>query len=255
MPSILQVNNVCKDFLAASWSGFRKFRIQALSNVSCQINQGDCLAILGPNGAGKTTLLKIIATLVLPDAGEVWLDHFQLGQDDSKIKSLIGLAASEERSFYWRLTGRQNLELFAALYGLGRKTAQERIKILSTRFQIDFLDKRFDILSTGMQRKMALLRALLHDPKILLLDEPTKSLDYTSARELREFIRQEAGCGRTIVLTTHDIAEAESLAHNFLFLKQGQVLSQGTLDNIRQKQGMRLASLSDLYLELTRHDQ
>ena len=135
--NLIEVSSLTKDFFPAlSFSSLLKLDCQprttnrALEDISFLLDKGQVLGIIGPNGAGKTTLLKIIATLILPDKGKVAIKGYEVGQDDNKIKSLIGLASSQERSFYWRLSGRQNLEFFAAMYGLDNKYASSRMKEL-----------------------------------------------------------------------------------------------------------------------------
>ena len=264
METILEVKNVTKDFippLALSKIFAMDFKhiqpTRALEEVSFSINKGSTLAILGPNGAGKTTLLKIISTLILPDKGSVTLNTFSLGTDDDQIKASVGLAASSERSFYWRLTGRQNLEFFAAMYGLNKKRTAGRIDELLELFEVTYQDRRFDSYSTGMQQKFALMRALIHDPAILLLDEPTKSLDYASSLELRNFIKEVLikKLGKTVLFTTHHMDEALDFADTFMILHEGKVFALGTLDDIRSKPGLKNASLGEIFIKLTRGSQ
>jgi ABC-2 type transport system ATP-binding protein len=209
-------------------------KVRALDNVSFRLEKGKVLSVLGPNGAGKTTLLKVLSTLIIPDAGTVTVNGLSLGADDDAIKASVGLMASAERSFYWRLTGRQNMEFFAALYGLRPKTARARIKGLSALFGIDYLDRRFDSYSTGMQQKLALARAVIHDPPVLFLDEPTRSLDHPSAVGFRRFIRDElvGKRGKTVLLATHSIDEAACMADIVMVLDRGRTMVYGPLDKL-----------------------
>ena len=255
----IKVKNVSKAFspsrsLVECLSCKRKRSALALENVSFSCAQGEILGILGPNGAGKTTLLKIISTLILPDQGSIHVQNNRCGQADEKIKSLIGLMTCEERSFYWRLTGRQNLEFFAALYGLSREEIISRIEEFFTLFAIDYADKRFDSYSTGMKRKFSLIRALLHRPQVLVLDEPTKSLDYQSAQELKSFIKQAAGENLTTLWATHQMQEAEDFCGRFLVLHQGKVCGLGTIEELRKQISSPKAHLSEIYLKLTEND-
>ncbi|MFH1339582.1 MAG: ABC transporter ATP-binding protein, partial [Candidatus Omnitrophota bacterium] len=196
----IEVEHVTKDFIPPLSFGkllrldFRHRQpVRALENLSFSLNKGEIIGVLGPNGAGKTTLLKIISTLILPDKGTVTVSGFQVGRNDNEIKSLIGLVAPGERSFYWRLSGRQNLEFFAAMYGLNKKEAKKKVEELFSVLKIDYKeqDRRFDSYSSGMKQKFALIRSLLNDPDVLLFDEPTKSLDYAAALEFRNFIKNE----------------------------------------------------------------
>ncbi|MGD9015601.1 MAG: ABC transporter ATP-binding protein, partial [Candidatus Omnitrophota bacterium] len=211
--------------------------------------------ILGPNGAGKTTLLKILSTLILPDKGTIRVKGFSVGRDDEKIKSLIGLVTSGERSFYWRLSGRQNLEFFAAMSGLSKKAAKLKMQELFSMFRIDYLDqdKRFDAYSTGIKQKFALIRALLSDPELLLFDEPTKSLDYKTASDFRDFIKQDLvkRQGKTVIFTTHQMDEAVDFAQQFMILHQGRIFALGTLEELKTRVNNPNATLGEIFIKLT----
>ncbi len=226
--------------------------VKALDNVSLSIKKGKIIGILGPNGAGKTTLLKIISTLILPDKGKVTVKGFPVGKNDEKIKSLIGLVSPQERSFYWRLTGLQNLEFFAALYGLSKKETKSRVNQLFKLFNIDYGTKRLDSYSSGMKRKFSLVRALLHNPDILLLDEPIKSLDYNSTYELKQCLLDRKSEGKTIILATHNISEIQGLCDIFIIMNKGKLRGIGTLGELKEKT-KTVSSLSDIYLKLTKN--
>ncbi|MBN2119695.1 MAG: ABC transporter ATP-binding protein [Candidatus Omnitrophica bacterium] len=225
--------------------------VKALDQISFKCDKGSTLVVLGPNGAGKTTLLKIISTLVLADKGEVKIAGYKVGKDDEKIKSKIGLASGEERSFYWRLTGRQNLEFFASLYGMDKNEIKSRLEILFKLFKIDYQEKRFDTYSTGMKRRFSLIRALIHDPEILLLDEPTKSLDYNCRQELTKLIKELTMKGKTVILATHDIQEAENLSSLFMILNKGRLCGFGSKEELSKKIGLGATNLAKVYLTLT----
>jgi ABC-2 type transport system ATP-binding protein len=257
---MLKVSGVTKDFLLplsfrslATLDLRRHSSARALDNVSFEIAKGAILAVLGPNGAGKTTLLKVISTLIVPEKGAVEMNGWSVGRDDERIKASVGLVASCERSFYWRLTGRQNLEFFAAMYGLYGRNAKARIENLLQLFKIDYEDKRFDSYSTGMQQKFGLMRALLHDPELLLLDEPTKSLDYSTARDFRNFIKEHLVKNRkkTVIFTTHHMEEALDFADLFMILDQGRILAFGSLEELRTKVNNPSATLGEIFTFLT----
>ncbi|MFA5339870.1 MAG: ABC transporter ATP-binding protein [Candidatus Omnitrophota bacterium] len=257
MRLILEVDGVTKDFTPPLSFGKlirldlrRGIPVRALEDVSFRLERGKTLAVLGPNGAGKTTLLKIIATLLLPDKGAVLFNGSDL---EEKIKMSVGLVTDEERSFYWRLTGRQNLEFFAALYGLDGKAAKSRINELSGLFAVDYADKRFDSYSTGMKRRFALMRGLLHDPELLLLDEPTKSLDYAAALNLRNFIKGTLvkTQGKTVILATHHMDEALDFCDLFMILNKGKLRAMGTLGQLREQAGDPAATLGEIFVKLT----
>jgi ABC-2 type transport system ATP-binding protein len=257
---MMKVSNITKDFVPAyslkkllSFHPDSRSVVRALDAVTFTLPKGSILGILGPNGAGKTTLLKIISTLISPDSGTITLNGFTLGANDENIRASVGLVASSERSFYWRLTGRQNLEFFATMYGLYGKQAAARIETLFTLFKIDYQEKRFDSYSTGMQQKFGLMRAMLHDPDLLLLDEPTKSLDYTAALDLRRFVKERLVKERqkTVIFTTHHMEEALDFADLFMILHKGKVFAFGTLDELRARAGDPSASLGEIFVRST----
>jgi ABC-2 type transport system ATP-binding protein len=216
---------------------FRKAEtIHALRGVDLHVKTGEIFGLLGPNGAGKTTLLKILSCLVLPDAGRAMLG----GEDtvhESRVKPKLGLVHSDERSFYWRLSGRENLRFFARIYDVPGREIEPRLDYLLE--QVDMVgaaDRRFADYSSGMKQRLAIARALLHDPPILLMDEPTRSLDPASSLALREFIRERLHQrdGKTILLATHNLREAESLCSRLAILVDGRVREVGTVTEVRR---------------------
>lgn len=257
---MLEITGITKDFAPPLSFGKlarldfkRNAAVRALDAVSFSLSKGSILAILGPNGAGKTTLLKILSTLIVPDAGTVTMNGLCLGKDDDMIKASLGLVTSSERGFYPRLTGRQNMEFFAALYGFRGKQAAIRTYELYRLFAIDYQNKRFDSYSTGMQQNFALMRALIHEPELLLLDEPTKSLDYTAALALRNFIKERLvkEQKKTVIFTTHHMDEAADFADLFMILHKGKVYAFGTLAQLRSTAKMPSAGLGEIFVQLT----
>ena len=214
----------------------RADRVQALRGVTLQVKEGEVFGLLGPNGAGKTTLLKILSCLVLPDAGTARIGGHDV-VDEDRVKPMIGLVNSDERSFYWRLSGRENLRFFAELYDVPRASREERIAVLLRRVDmVEAADRRFADYSSGMKQRLAIARAILHDPPILLMDEPTRSLDPASALSLRTFILDElkARDGKTIVIATHNLREAEAVCDRLAILVKGLVRQVGTVDEVRR---------------------
>jgi len=221
---------------------FRKRRIIAVCDVNLKVRRQEIVGLLGPNGAGKTTLLKLLSTLVLPTRGTALINGYDLLKDAKRIKSEVGIVISEERSFYWRLTGRQNLEFFASLYNLTKDQARRRIEeVLELLDLKDAADTMFMRYSTGMKQKLSIARGLLSDPAILLLDEPTKSLDPIAAQNLRRFIREEIvqRQGRTVVFATHQLQEAEELCDRIAIIDKGRIKAFGTLEKIRRSLGLK----------------
>jgi ABC-2 type transport system ATP-binding protein len=217
--------------------------IAAVKDVSLTIHPGEIVAFLGPNGAGKTTTIKMIAGLIRPDSGSV-----QIGAGDgvrhdphqnSYAMRLLGAVLEGNRNIYWRLTPEENLEYFGVLRGLSQPVARRRAKELLERFNLGHKRKTLaQSLSRGMQQKLAIAVALMHQPQLLLLDEPTLGLDVEATQEVKRLVREilQEGCG--ILLTTHQLAIAEELSHRVAVINQGELVAEAsTNDLIRQFSG------------------
>jgi ABC-2 type transport system ATP-binding protein len=200
--------------------------VRAVVDVSLTLAAGEILAFLGPNGAGKTTTIKLIAGLIQPDAGTVRI----LGRDphrDPGTLAQVGAVLEGNRNLYWRLTPLQNLEYFGVLRGLPPRTARQRgLELLETFGLQEKQDVAVQTLSRGMQQKVAIAVALLHQPALLLLDEPTLGLDVESAQAVKSLIRQIAASGRAILLTTHQLDIAEALSDQVAVIRQGVIIAQ-----------------------------
>jgi ABC-2 type transport system ATP-binding protein len=212
--------------------------IVAVENVSLSIASKQVLAFLGPNGAGKTTTIKMIAGLILPDAGWVKIAGRNPYQD-SKARGRLGAVLEGNRNLYWRLTPEENLEYFGVLRGLSQRVARQRTQVLIDRFGLG--EKRRKIvqtLSRGMQQKLAIAVALIHDPPLLLLDEPTLGLDVEATESVKQLVREIATEGRAVLLTTHQLNIAEELSDRVAIINQGKILiEEPTLDLIHQFSG------------------
>ncbi len=223
-----------RDLLLYPW---RKADHLAVDQVSLRIGPGELFGLLGQNGAGKTTLIKMLCTALLPSAGQAQVAGYDAVRQPRQVRERIGLVSGEERSFYWRLTGRQNLEFFAALYHVPPVVARERIDTLLRRVGLaEHADRQFRTYSSGTRQKLAIARGLLNHPLVLFMDEPTRSLDPISAQSMRRFVADyiigELGC--TVILATHSMAEAEELCDRLALIRAGRVVAQGTLAQLRQ---------------------
>jgi ABC-2 type transport system ATP-binding protein len=215
----------------------KKFKppVEALRHVSFTISEGEIFGLIGPNGAGKTTLTKIIATLVQPTEGSVTVKGHDSVKDDQTVRGHVGLSGAEERSFYWRLTAEQNLLFFARLYGLSGAAARQRIAELFELLEIqEFARRRFAELSTGNKQRLSVARAMLANPPVLLLDEPTRSLDPIAANRTRALIKSLARTsGITIFLTSHNLAEVEELCDRVAVISKGEIKAIDAPQNLR----------------------
>lgn len=211
----------------------------AVDSVDLAVRQGELFGLLGPNGAGKTTLIKLLTTLIAPSSGRAQIMGYDLRQD-AAIKACAGLATSDERSFYWRLSGRQNLEFFAALQNLPQAEIRYRVdEALAAVHMAESAQQRFQTYSTGMRQRLTIARALLHRPQLLFLDEPTKGLDPTAARQLQQLIRQLVETqGLTVFLTTHILEEAEQICDRVAVMHRGRMRGCGNLSELRNELGL-----------------
>lgn len=207
----------------------------ALENTNLKISQGETFVLLGPNGAGKTTLIRILCGLLSPTSGAVFIQGKPVEDAQQKIGLMLGFSM-----IYYRLTGYDNLKYFAKLYRI--KNYKERIEELSDVLELgNWMDEYVEHYSTGMKSKLALARALVHNPDILVLDEPTAGLDIVMSKEIRKGI---GAMGKTIILSTHNMAEAEELATRIAFLNRGKVHAVGTPNEIKKS-----SKLEDVFLD------
>ncbi|HEY9596410.1 MAG TPA: ABC transporter ATP-binding protein [Cyanophyceae cyanobacterium] len=228
----LEVDNLKKTYR----SGGRI--LEAVRSVSLTLTAGEVLAFLGPNGAGKTTTIKMIAGLIRPDGGQVRIAGIDPHRNPKALR-LVGAVLEGNRNLYWRLTPEENLEYFGVLKGLSGREARRRGKELLERF--DLLSKRrvtVQTLSRGMQQKLAIAVALVHQPKLLLLDEPTLGLDVEATVHVKALVRAIASSGCAILLTTHQLDIAEELSDRVAIIQKGEIVTASpTRDLIRQFSG------------------
>lgn len=236
--------------------------VKALDNIDLTIERGQIYGILGPNGSGKSTLIRIVSTLIIPDAGEVSVFGLDLRRDEAAIKRLIN-RVSVEASFFKKLSPMENLLFGAQLYGIDRKTARQRAVEILLRLGLRerSIYESMEQMSRGMQQKVAIARAFLTDPILLLLDEPTTGLDPRSKREVQQVVaelRREHGA--TVLLTTHDMQEAEALCDRVAIIDGGRIVADGTAAElkanvaIRPGYGDHVPSLEDVFMALTGHE-
>ncbi len=233
------VEHVCKTYRVPAllpWK--RPTAKEALKDVSFHCAEGRITCLLGANGSGKTTTIKILAGLVEPERGAVWVQGVRVWDGGEAIRASVGFVASSERSFYWRLTGRQNLDFFASLHGLkGRARAESVCQAMRMTGVEDQADKPVRLYSSGMLQKLLLARALLGDPRVLLLDEPTTHLDYAARSSIHRLIREEivGRRGMSVLLSTNDLLEAQEMGDSLVLLHEGVILAEGPLDALRSR--------------------
>jgi ABC-type multidrug transport system ATPase subunit len=246
-------------FFPPTRSGWRAFAhpfatatSPALIGVTLEVREGEAVALLGANGAGKSTLLKILATLLLPTQGRATLAGCDVTKDARRARSQLGYHAGTDHGFYPRLSARQNLLFFGRLNQLRAATANERVAVLAKQFRLeDALDRQVRTLSTGTVQRLSLARALMHQPRILLLDEPTRSLDAVAAAEFRRFLKTEIlKNGETSVLfASHTLSEVDLLADRVAIIDRGRLLAFDTPAALKSYTGSE--TIEDVFLRIT----
>ncbi len=249
MPPAIQLHKISKTFNERNWKTFlfRKPRqTLALNNVSLTVNKGEIMGLLGPNGAGKTTLIKILSTLITPDKGEGTIAGLSLATQSLAIRNKIGMVSTNDRTFYWRLSGRENLDFFATLYNLYGSEKAKRIKMVLQLVEMENkADSRFMSYSSGQKQRLSIARAMLSDPEVLLMDEATTSLDPIATRKLLEFTKETlvGHNQKTIIWCTHNLHEATEICNRVTILHRGNVVYRETIED------MSLTKSSDIEQE------
>lgn len=201
---------------------------KAVEDINLSVKPGEVLALLGPNGAGKTTTVRMLTSILKPTSGSARVAGFDVVTEAEFVRATVGVL-TENHGLYLRMKGREYLDFFGKLCALPASIRARRSEELSSRFGLrDALDRRLGEYSKGMRQKLALVRAMLHDPKVLLLDEPTSAMDPLSARQVRDAIADLRRDGRTIILCTHNLPEAEELADRIAIIRKGRIIAQGT---------------------------
>lgn len=226
------VDNLVKIFPARRRSGQEDKR--AVDGVSFRVKKGEIFGLLGPNGAGKTTTIKMLCTLLLPTSGNAEILGEDILRSEREIRKRINLVSGGERGLYYRLTGRQNLSFFSDLYGISTLNRDIHIDGLLKLVGLqDAADVRVEDYSRGMKQRMHIARALVNDPDILFLDEPTIGLDPEISRDIRALVKKMANEGKTIVLTTHYMFEAEELCDRIAIISKGKIVALGTASQLK----------------------
>jgi len=259
----IEIKNLDKEFY--NTEGFlrsflhvfrKKTKKTALDRVDLEVKRNELFCLVGPNGAGKTTLIKILCTLILPTRGSALVNGYDVVKEEKKARESLGFISSEERSFFWRLSGAENLKFFAALYNVPpRRISKEVARVLGVA-GIEEPNKEFQQYSTGARQRLGIARALLREPEILFMDEPTKSLDPLMADNFRRFVKEELvkKHGKTVFFTTHQLDEAEIMADRLAILDRGGVRAVGTAAELKRgarstKEAVSIADVFNYYVK------
>ncbi|MFC1796500.1 ATP-binding cassette domain-containing protein [Pseudomonadota bacterium] len=222
--------------------------VKAVNGVSFEARDGEITGLLGPNGAGKTTTLRMLYSLLPPDEGEIRIDGMDPAKDAMEIKRTLGVIP-DSRGLYSRLTARENIAYFGELHGMNRQSIRQRIEELTGTLDMgDFIDRRTEGFSQGQRVKVAIARAMVHEPQTVLMDEPSNGLDVMSTRALREYIRSLREAGQSVVLSTHIMQEVAALCDRIVIIAKGKVAADGTADQLLEKSGCD--TLEDAFVTL-----
>ena len=228
--------------------GKDKTPVVAVDDVGFIARDGEITGLLGPNGAGKTTTLRMLYTLMSPETGRVMVDDVDVAADPERVRRNLGVLP-DSRGVYKRLTARENIEYFGQLHGMDANTIAQRTARLAAALQMeDFLDRATEGFSQGQRTKTAIARALVHDPKNVILDEPTNGLDVMTTRGLRGFLKELRAEGRCVIFSSHIMQEVAALCDRIVIIAQGRVVAQGTPDELRAVTGE--ANLEDAFVKL-----
>ncbi len=226
---MIEVHDLTKEY-----ADLRRGRFVALEGVSFQAQSGQIFGLLGPNGAGKTTALRILSTLLRPTRGTALVNGYDVATQPSLVRHQIGFV-SNNTGLYDRMTAWETVEYFGKLYGLDGPVLQERMQQLFDRLQMNEIrDRLGGKMSTGMRQKVSIARALVHDPPVLIFDEPTTGLDVLVARALLSTVAELREHGKCIIFSTHIMREVEKLCDSITILHRGSVLASGTLETLRE---------------------
>jgi len=234
---LIEVQQVTKQFGAFT----------ALENVSFRVEAGEVYGLLGENGAGKTTMMRMMATILRPTSGNIEVAGYSVIKEPNEVRRRIGILFGGDVGLYSRLTARENIAYFGSMYGMDRTAIEQRIKRLSQMLEMDsFLDRRVGPFSRGMKQKVAIARTLVHDPQVILLDEPTTGLDVTAATMFRQMIGTLQAEGKTILFSSHNMGEIDKLCKRIALIHKGRLQYAGTLQKLREQYGMQ--DLDDLFM-------
>ncbi len=222
--------------------------VKAVKGISFEAHDGEITGLLGPNGAGKTTTLRMLYSLLPPDAGEIRIDGLDPKNDAMAIKRTLGVVP-DSRGLYTRMTARENIAYYGKLHGMAGKDIANRIdELVKTLDMQDFIERRTEGFSQGQRVKVAIARAMIHNPQTVLLDEPSNGLDVMSTRALRRYILSLKEAGHSVILSTHIMQEVVALCDRIIIIAKGRIAADGTADELMQQSGCN--SLEDAFVNL-----
>lgn len=240
MPVILRVRNLTKNFNG----------LKAVDNISFEANSGEILGLLGPNGAGKTTTIRIIATILAPTAGSAEASGFDVLENPESARENIGVLTAEMGA-YERFSGRENLKYFGELYRIFNRALEVRINELAKLLEMeDFIDRKAGAYSTGMKQKLAIARSVIHNPRVIIFDEPTAGLDVLASQTVLGFMRKSRAEGKCVIFSTHRMNEAEKLCDRAVIIHRGKKIAEDSIVLLKEK--TKTSDLEEAFLKLVK---
>lgn len=235
---MLRVENLTKKFK----------KVTAVDNVSFEVNPGEIIGLLGENGAGKTTTLRMLATMLKPTSGNAMIDGYNIIDNPNKIRERIGILFGGDVALYDRLTGRENMIYFAKLNGMSDLEANQAVNKIASELEIsDYIDRPVGKYSRGMKQKVSLARSIIHQPDVMLFDEPSTGLDVLSSKLIHDFILKCKKDNKAIVFSSHNMYETEKLCDRIIIIHKGKIVASGTIEQL--KKDYQKDSLEDLFIE------
>ncbi|AWZ47485.1 ABC transporter [Clostridiaceae bacterium 14S0207] len=223
---MIKVNDLKKSFK----------KVDAVKGISFEVNNGEIVGLLGENGAGKTTTLRMLATMIKPTGGDATINGNSIIKNSSKVRGDIGILFGGDVGLYDRLTAKENIEYFAELNGMDKKAREESIKNLTEIFDMgEYINRRVGKFSRGMKQKVSISRSIVHNPSVMLFDEPTTGLDVTSSKIVQEFILRCKKQNKAILFSSHSMQEVERLCDRVIIIHKGEIVEEGTIEGLKEK--------------------
>ncbi|WP_305883368.1 ABC transporter ATP-binding protein [Brevibacillus ruminantium] len=223
--------------------------LRAVEDVAFSVEKGEVYGLLGENGAGKTTTMRMMATILQPTSGDIRIRGFSVRREPVEVRRCIGILFGGDVGLYSRLTARENIAYFGKLYGLDDRMLAQRMESLSSMLDMkEFMDRRVGGFSRGMRQKVAIARTLVHDPDVILLDEPTTGLDVTAANMFRRMVARLQEEGKTILFSSHNMGEIERLCNRIAIMHKGRLAYAGTIEGLRNK--VKMNDLDDIFMAM-----
>ncbi len=236
---MIEVKNLSKKFK----------KVNAVDNISFTVNEGEIVGLLGENGAGKTTTLRLLATMLKPTGGTAVINGFDIIREPSKVRGNIGILFGGEVGLYDRLTAKENIKYFAELNGMSKEETEKSIEYLSNMLEMnEYLNRRVGKFSRGMKQKVAIARSIVHEPGVMLFDEPTAGLDVTASRIVQDFILKCRQDKKAIIFSSHSMSEVEKLCDRIVIIHKGRILETGTVDDFKSKYNSD--NMEDIFMRL-----